>query len=156
MSPRLVGTPSSAFSACSPRSCYPRPHCISSGRVGHLSRRTPPRRDRPPPASPASVRPARPDSLPTMSDLNDLPTEELRRQAFAIAEHRHDVGFFWDLLRHLPRTADAAAEDASGGGIGESIADLIGVVRQLSGKGYGDAEPLVRAKFLDYLRTTQP
>jgi hypothetical protein len=91
-----------------------------------------------------------------MSDLNDLPTEELRRQAFAIAEHRHDVGFFWDLLRHLPRTADAAAEDASGGGIGESIADLIGVVRQLSGKGYGDAEPLVRAKFLDYLRTTQP
>jgi hypothetical protein len=90
---------------------------------------------------------------PDPAALDLLSTEELRRRAFAVAEHRHDVGFFWDLVRHLPRTADASAEDGSGGSIGESIADVIGIVRQLSGKGYGEAEPLIRAKFLDYLRT---
>lgn len=92
------------------------------------------------------------DQLP--ADLDTLPTEELRRRAFALAERRHDIGFFWDLVRHLPRTADASAEDGSAGGIGESIADVIGIFRQLTGHGYGAAEPLVRAKFVEYLRTT--
>lgn len=84
-------------------------------------------------------------------NLEALPTEQLRHRAFSLAEHRRDVGFFWDLIRHLPQSSDVSTEDGSAGGIGGSIVEVIGVLRQLSGHGYGEAEPLLRAKFVDYL-----
>jgi len=40
-----------------------------------------------------------------MSDdvvLEDLPYEELRDRAFAIAEDKRDIGFFVDLFNHSP------------------------------------------------------
>lgn len=90
---------------------------------------------------------------PTASeDLDELPTEELRRRAFHLAESRRDLRFFWDLMRHLPATRDGATEDGSSGGIAGGIGELVELVREMSGKGYGDAELLMRARFLDYLR----
>lgn len=83
--------------------------------------------------------------------LEQLDTEELRRRAFSTAEHRLDVGFFWALVRHLQPTASASTEDGSAGGIGESLADVVGIARQLSGAGFGDNEPMIRSHFVDYL-----
>jgi hypothetical protein len=86
------------------------------------------------------------------ADLNDLTTEELRRQAFDKAQAAHDVGFFWDLAKHLRAAHAMAAEDGSGGAVTGTLAELVDLVRELMGKGLGDDEPLVRARFLDYLR----
>ena len=90
--------------------------------------------------------------VPSVEDLDGLPTEELRRRAFERAEHRHDAGFFWDLLRHLPPTESVAAEDGSAGNISGGIAELVEAVRELLGGDLGDVEPLVRARFIDYIR----
>ena len=87
-----------------------------------------------------------------MDELDQLPTEELRRQAFEKAEHHRDVGFFWDLVRHLPHSDDIATEDGSSGAITGSIAELVEMVRQLMGRELGESEPLLRARFIDYIR----
>lgn len=88
----------------------------------------------------------------SVDELEELPTEDLRRRAFDRAERRHDVGFFWDLIRHLPPAEGVASEDASSGNITGGIAEAVEAVRELFGRDLGDAEPLVRAKFIDYLR----
>jgi hypothetical protein len=86
-------------------------------------------------------------------DLDTLTTDELRQQAFDKAKGAHDLGFFWDLVKHLRASANFGTEDASTGGIGGSITDAIEIVRELMGKDLGDDEPLLRAKFQDYLRS---
>jgi hypothetical protein len=85
-------------------------------------------------------------------DLDELTTEELRRRAFDKAQSAHDLHFFWDLAKHLRASHALAAEDGSGGGITGSLAELVELARELLGKNLGDDEPLVRARFLDYLR----
>lgn len=89
---------------------------------------------------------------PSVEELDALSTEELRQRAFDRAEHKHDVGFFWDLLKHLRPTADIAAEDGSSGHITGGITEAVEAVRELVTGDMGDAEPLVRARFIDYLR----
>ena len=90
--------------------------------------------------------------VPSVEELEQLSTEELRRRAFDLAESRHDVGFFWDLVRHLPPAENVAAEDASAGHITGGIAEAVETVRELFGGDLGDSEPLIRARFIDYLR----
>ena len=96
-----------------------------------------------------------PDPTPAAgpgTDLADLRTEELRHRAFSRAERHLDIGFFWDLARHLQPAHDAASEDGSSGGIGGTLTDAVALVRQLSGRGFGEAEPMIRARLIDYLR----
>jgi hypothetical protein len=88
-----------------------------------------------------------------MSDLDGLTTEELRQRAFEKARAAHDLGFFWDLVKHLRASQSLAQEDGSSGGLTGSIADAVDMVRELMGKDLGDDEPLLRAKFEDYLRS---
>jgi len=85
-------------------------------------------------------------------DLDDLTTEDLRRRAFDKAQAAHDLHFFWDLAKHLRASRALAAEDGSAGGITGTITELIDLVRELMGKDLGEDEPLLRARFLDYLR----
>lgn len=87
----------------------------------------------------------------SLSELDALPTEELRRRAFARATERRDVGFFWSLLRHLPHADDAEELDGSLGAFGASVDDAVALWREFTGHGYGSAEPLLRAAFIDYL-----
>ncbi|HEX4655632.1 MAG TPA: hypothetical protein VH274_07815 [Mycobacteriales bacterium] len=89
---------------------------------------------------------------PTVDELDRLSTEELRQRAFDRAEKHHDIGFFWDLIKHLPPSEDIASEDASSGNITGGLADAVELVRELMGRDLGDAEPLVRARFIDYIR----
>jgi hypothetical protein len=83
--------------------------------------------------------------------LDALSTEDLRERAFALAIHRHDVGFFWSILKHLPHADDAESLDASLGAFGASVSDAIALWREFTGHGYGDSEPLLRAAFIEYL-----
>jgi hypothetical protein len=85
--------------------------------------------------------------------LHDLSTEELRDRAFAIAEHRRDIAFFWDLAKHLPEAPVVAAEDGSPGEVFGSIGRTIEGVRELFGDDVelGEMEPLFRARFVDYI-----
>jgi hypothetical protein len=90
--------------------------------------------------------------VPSVEELDGLSTDELRRRAFELAEHRRDVGFFWDLIRHLAPAEDLAAEDGSSGNITAGIADVAEMVREMFGRDLGDNEPLIRARFISYLR----
>ena len=84
-------------------------------------------------------------------DLESLPTEELRKRAFHKAERHADLGFFWDLVKHLPAAADLEADDGSLGGLSGGIAETVELVRELLGKDLGDYEPIIRARYIEYL-----
>lgn len=87
-------------------------------------------------------------------DLEDLTTDQLRARAFDKAEKAHDVRFFWDVATHLRSARAIAAEDGSSGAITGTIAETVGLVRELIGRApLGEDEPLLRARFLDYLRS---
>ncbi len=85
------------------------------------------------------------------ADLHQLSTEELRKQAFDKAQSSHDLGFFWDLAKHMRGARAIAGEDGSGGGITGTLTELVDLARELMGKDLGDDEPLLRARFVDYL-----
>ena len=87
-----------------------------------------------------------------MTDLDSLSTEELRARAFDKAERAHDVGFFWDVAKHLRAARSIAGEDGSSGAITGTIAEAVALVREMTGHApLGEDEPLLRARFLDYL-----
>jgi hypothetical protein len=92
-------------------------------------------------------------STPTFAELDALTTEQLREQAFSKAEHARDLRFFWDLVKHLPGSDDLGADDGSAGGLGDSISGAIELVSELLGKHDGSAEPLLRARYIDYLQS---
>jgi hypothetical protein len=83
----------------------------------------------------------------------DLPYDELRDKAFALAEKRHDVGFFYDLYRHTPAVTAVAGE---GGSLGETSGTLIELVKgareAFGSESVGEMEPLFVARFATYLR----
>lgn len=84
--------------------------------------------------------------------LDELSYDEVKARAIKLAEQRHDLSFFYDLLRHTP--AMHAAED-EGGSLGEfsgSLIELVEASRELFGHGsVGDLQPLFRARFESYL-----
>ena len=90
--------------------------------------------------------------VPSVAELDALTTEELRHRAFERAERHHDVRFFWDLVRHLRPTENAATEDGSAGNITGTVAEAVEATREMLGADLGDMEPLVRARFIDYIR----
>lgn len=85
-----------------------------------------------------------------LAALDALPTEELRSRAFALAEGRRDVSFFWDLLKHLPAAARAAGDD-SFSATAASISDFLELFREFRGEHLEGAEPMLRAHFIDYI-----
>lgn len=85
------------------------------------------------------------------AELDALSTEELRQLAFGTARERHDLSFFWSVLQHLPHADDAEALDTSMGAYAASVDDAVALWRELTGHGYAEAEPLLRAAFIDYL-----
>jgi hypothetical protein len=88
----------------------------------------------------------------TFAELDALPTEELRERAFARARQRRDIGFFWSVIRHLPDADEAAELDGAPHSIGPTVDEAVALWRELTGHGYGEQEPLLRAAFIDYLQ----
>jgi hypothetical protein len=90
---------------------------------------------------------------PTFAELDSLPTEELRERAFALARQHRDAGFFWSVLKHLPDSDEAAELDGAPNSIGPTIEEAVALWREFEGHiSYGEQEPLLRAKFIDYLQ----
>ena len=89
---------------------------------------------------------------PTVEDLDALSTDHLRQRAFSLAERRVDVKFFWGLVRHLPAAGGVATEDGSAGEIAGGFSETIELVRELVTGDVGDAEPLLRAAYIDYVK----
>jgi hypothetical protein len=88
----------------------------------------------------------------TFAELDALSTEELRERAFAQARERRDLGFFWSVFKHLPDSDEAGDLDGAPNSIGPTIDEYFALFRELTGHGYGEQEPLLRAKFIDYLQ----
>lgn len=88
--------------------------------------------------------------------LSSLTTGELRDHAFAAARKRHDIGFFWDLVQHLPHAPQAEDVDGSLGSVGPGLDSVLQLWHELTGgdADYGEAEPLLRARFIDYLSSS--
>jgi hypothetical protein len=87
----------------------------------------------------------------SFEELDARTTEELREQAFALARERRDVGFFWSVLRHLPNADEAAALDGAPNSVGPTIDEAVALWREMTGHGYEESAPLLRAAFIDYL-----
>jgi hypothetical protein len=68
-------------------------------------------------------------SVPSIEDLDQLSTEELRDRAFSLARRRLDVRFFWKLLEAAPAVEAAAGhEDEADADIlsfSERVADVV-------------------------------
>lgn len=90
-------------------------------------------------------------TTPTLEELDALSTEELRERAFDLARGRRDVGFFWQVLQHLPNADEAEALDGSPNSVGPTIDEAVALWREFTGHGYEESEPLLRAAFIDYL-----
>ncbi|HET8640289.1 MAG TPA: hypothetical protein VFM37_00020 [Pseudonocardiaceae bacterium] len=88
---------------------------------------------------------------PRFAELDARSTEELRELAFAVARERRDLSFFWSVFQHLPHADDAEGLDTSMGAYAASVDDAFALWRELTGHGYAEAEPLLRAAFIDYL-----
>ena len=94
-----------------------------------------------------------PDATPSFAELDALTSDQLREQAFDMAQHRHDLGFFWDLIKHLHASSEFVSDDGSAGGLGESIGGLIDLANELLGRHDGELEPLLRARYISYLQS---
>ena len=88
----------------------------------------------------------------SFAELDALPTEELRERAFAKARAQHDLSFFWSVLTHLPDSDEASSLDGAPNSVGPTIEEAVALWRELTGHGYGEQEPLLRAAFIDYLQ----
>ncbi|MFG2037726.1 hypothetical protein [Dactylosporangium sp. NPDC048998] len=86
----------------------------------------------------------------TLAQLDALPTDELRDRAFTLARQRRDIKFFWDLFTHVTYSDDDT-QDGWIGSLDATIDDAVALWREVTGHHYGDAEPLVRAAFIDYI-----
>ena len=84
--------------------------------------------------------------MTTLDDLEDVPSHELHDRAFALAHKRHDVAFFWRLLKAIPE-----AEEVSGNRE-ESTPDVLHISRWLAD--FLDARDLddaLRPFYVEYL-----
>ena len=88
----------------------------------------------------------------SFAEMDALPTEELRARAFTKARQNRDLGFFWSVLRHLPDADEASSLDGAPNSVGPTVDEAVALWRELTGHGYGDQEPLLRAAFIDYLQ----
>ena len=92
------------------------------------------------------------DMTSSFAELDALPTDELRERAFAKAREHRDLGFFWSVFKHLPDSDEAASLDGAPNSVGPTVDEAVALWRELTGHGYGEQEPLLRAAFIDYLQ----
>jgi hypothetical protein len=104
---------------------------------------------------PGASSPPDASGVPTFAELDVLSTDELRHRAVEQARRRHDLCFFWDLVKHLPAASDTADADASSGGTFETLQDAIELFREMRAGDFGEHEPMVRERFISYLRTPE-
>lgn len=92
--------------------------------------------------------------MSSQPQLEDLPFNELRQQAFHLAEKRLDVGFFTDLFSHMPGMVAIEGEGGDLGSIGGTFIETVRAVREMFGNAdfSPETEALLRARFATYIR----
>jgi hypothetical protein len=63
--------------------------------------------------------------MPSIEELEQLPTQELRDRAFDLAKDRLDVRFFWRLLESVP------AAEAAAGHLDEASEDVLKLAQRV-------------------------
>jgi hypothetical protein len=84
-----------------------------------------------------------------MTELDDLPSEELHDLAVRRARRHLDVRFFWELMQRLP------AAEAAAGEMDEVEADMQRMsahIDDVTDSGKGEVGELLRPFYLDYLK----
>jgi hypothetical protein len=86
--------------------------------------------------------------MTTRDQLDRMSTKELHDRAIAIAKHRLDVGFLWDLVRALPVAEEVAGDDE------RSKVDILrplALINDLYDADEGELGEALRPLYLDYL-----
>jgi len=81
-------------------------------------------------------------------ELEKLSSKELHDRAMALAKHRLDVGFLWDLLKTLPE-AEAAIGNLDRATI--DVVRIIPLLNDFTHSGEGPLADALRPFYLDYL-----
>ncbi len=82
----------------------------------------------------------------TYEALDALPSRELHDHAVKLAQERHDVGFFWHLLKAIPEAESVAGKPD------ETTADLLHISRWLSDFfDSRDLDDALRPIYIEYL-----
>jgi hypothetical protein len=85
------------------------------------------------------------------SFLEDQPVETLRDWALHLARQRRDVGFLWDLSKHLPDTEDANTDWAAEDPI-DAVRELVHLVTHFREEAASpEIGELLKARYVDYL-----
>lgn len=89
------------------------------------------------------------DEYRAFLEAQDLPT--LRDWALHLARERRDVGFLWDLIKHLPDTEDANTDWAAEDPI-DAVRELVHLMTHFREEAASpEVADLLRANYLDYL-----
>lgn len=87
--------------------------------------------------------------MPTREELEATPTKRLHTLALAVAKHRLDVGFVWDLVKALPVAEEVVGDDD------RSKIDIVRPTAMLNDllydSGEGDLGEVLRPMYIDYL-----
>jgi hypothetical protein len=87
--------------------------------------------------------------MPTREELEATPTKELHTLALAVAKHRLDVGFVWDLVKALPVAEEVVGDDD------RSKIDIVRPTAMLNDllydSGEGELGEVLRPMYIDYL-----
>jgi hypothetical protein len=87
--------------------------------------------------------------MPTREELEATPTKELHTLALAVAKHRLDVGFVWDLVKALPVAEEVVGDDD------RSKIDIVRPTAMLNDllydSGEGELGEVLRPLYIDYL-----
>jgi hypothetical protein len=81
-------------------------------------------------------------------DLERMSTKELHDRATAVAKHRLDVGFLWDLVKALPVAEELAGDDE------RSKIDVVrplALINDLYAADEGPVGEALRPLYIDYL-----
>ncbi len=89
------------------------------------------------------------DDYRAFLESQDVPT--LRDWALQVARERRDVGFVWDLAKHLPDVEDANLDWAAYDPI-DAVRELAHLVTHFREEAAGpDVADLLRVRYIDYL-----
>lgn len=87
-------------------------------------------------------------NVPSIEELEAVPTDELRERAFNLAMKHVDVGFFWNLLEAAP------AVEAAAGHLDEAEADILSLSQRVADVVHPDTTEeadAFRPIYIDYL-----
>ena len=85
--------------------------------------------------------------MPSFHELDALSSAELHHRAVSLAEHRHDLKFFWHLVEYIPEA------EAISGHLNEADGDVQSAsswLKDFADRG-GKLDDALRPVYIDYL-----